>query len=66
MIRVQLKKRFDTRSKAVRFLMSIVDHGDETYFEFVGKRKKGATEENADATLKNELSELGLKSGVDI
>ena len=58
-----MKKRFDTKSEASRFIMSLVDPEDESYFEFVGKRKKGSIEEDINATFENELSELGLTSG---
>lgn len=57
MIRVQLKKRFETNSEAVQLLMGIVNPGDESYFEFVGKEKKGSVEKNS---LLEDLKKIGL------
>ena len=57
MIRVQLKKRFDTKSEASRFLMCVVDPGDEQYFELMGKEKNGIVEKNC---LLEDLKNMGL------
>ena len=56
MIRVQLKEKFKSKAEATRALMSIVNPGDEQYFEFVGKERV-MVEKNY---LLDDLNELGL------
>ena len=65
MIKVQLKKRFDTKSEAVQYLMGIVSLGNEHYFEFVGKKKKGVVEGDADTALDIEMANMRLTNEVN-
>lgn len=57
MIRIQLKKKFETKTEAWRYLLSIVHPGDETYFEAVGNKTKQSNVVN----FADDLKELGLE-----
>lgn len=61
MIQIRLKKKFNNKTEAWRYLMSLVDAGDESEFESVGKEKTGYTGLN----LSDEIKELGLQEVCD-
>lgn len=55
MIRVRLKKKFESKSEAWEFILSLVEPGNEMYFETTGKATKVSN-----PSYENELKELGL------
>ena len=55
-IQIRLKKKFNNTTDAWRYLMSVVNPGDESEFESYGKEKKKYT----GPVLEDEIESMGL------